>query len=150
MNRPLFILALLSQLASAQTSVEATPAAATPKAVVTAEWLANVKPLEAILDKVLKAYNAGDARAFWADAATKATPPPTPGTFKSLFEDYYKADFGKYLAKTLINGETFPDPALGVIVYEAKFEKRPKVKVSANFTREDGALRLMQIRFEKM
>jgi hypothetical protein len=145
----LLTLLALAPLASAQVSVEATPVPATPKVVLTAEMLAQVKPLEAVLDRALAAYNAGDAKAFWSDAATTATPPATEKTFKALYEGYYKADFGKYVSKTIVPTETQPDPNLGVLVYEAKFEKR-KVRVSANFIRESGTPKLVQVRFEKL
>ena len=151
MRPTLLIFLATASLLHAQTpvSVEATPAPATPKVTITPEMLAKVKPFEAILDKALAAFNAGDAKAFWADAAKTATPAPNEALYQRLYEGFYKAEFGKYVSKTLLPAETQPDPERGVVVYEAKFEKK-KVKVSANFQRENGAPKLVQVRMEKL
>jgi hypothetical protein len=108
---------------------------------------AQAAPLTQIVEKALKAYNDGDASAFFADFATTATPPPTAKTFATLYAGYYQSAFGKITALHLNPRETSADPDFAMIVYDAKFGKKTG-KVSANFIRENGAPKLVQIRIE--
>ena len=112
--------------------------------------LAAVRELTAVLDKALTAYNAGDQAAFFANFATTATPPPSERIFTELFEGFYKVEFGKIIALRLNPKETNPDPDFGMLVYDAQCERQPLAKVSANFLRENGALKIVQVRFEKV
>jgi hypothetical protein len=128
---------------------ETVQSAASPTPVVTikSELLA---PFEKVLDPALAAYNSGDVVSFDAFFARDAHPPADEHTFQALFEGIYQPEFGNYLAKRVMPAETVPDPDYGQVVYNATFEKRPRVKVSANFVRQDGALKIKQLRFEKM
>ena len=121
-------------------------AAATPDPKV----LAAVRELAAVLDKALSAYNAGDQAALFADFATAATPPPSDRIFTELFEGFYKVEFGKIVALRLNTRETNPDPDFGMLVYDAQCERQPLARVSANFLRENGALKIVQVLFEKV
>ena len=121
-------------------------AAATPDP----KLLAAVHELAAVLDKALSAYNAGDQAALFADFASTATPPPGDRIFTELFEGFYKTEFGKIVALRLNTKETNPDPDFGMLVYDAQCERQPLAKVSANFLRENGALKIVQVRFEKV
>ena len=121
-------------------------AAATPDPKV----LAAVRELAAMLGKALSAYNAGDQAALFSDFASTATPPPSDRIFTELFEGFYKAEFGKIVALRLNPKETNPDPDFGMLVYDAQCERQPLAKVSANFIRENGALKIVQLRFEKV
>ncbi|MDQ3622985.1 MAG: hypothetical protein M3463_10920 [Verrucomicrobiota bacterium] len=116
----------------------------------TEKLAAAVRPLAALLEDALAAYNAGDAQAFFRHAANSATPAPTPETFRALFEGVYRAQLGNFETKRLLAAESVPDPNHGLLVYEARFEKHPWVRLSANFTREAEALKLVQIRMEKI
>ena len=122
------------------TAIPATPAAQ----LIPAE----VKPFEAILDEALDAYNAEDAARFLACFGKAAMPPAEPRVFAAVFVGVYQSEFGDYVSKQLNTKETVPDADRGVLVYDAVFDKR-KVKLSANFLREQGALKLVQIRMEK-
>ncbi len=130
----------------AATPAAATPAAATPRIIKPEE----VAPLEKVLDGALAAYNAGDAAAFNACFASEAHPPATEPNFRALFEGIYKVEFGKYVSKKLLLAETYPDANHGQIAYDATFEKRTRVKLSADFSRQDGVLKIVQLRLEKM
>ena len=112
--------------------------------------LAAVRELAAVLDKALTAYNAGDQAALFADFASTATPPPSDRIFTELFEGFYKVEFGKIVALRLNPRETNPDPNFGMLVYDAQCERQPLAKVSANFIRENGAQKIVQVRFEKV
>ncbi len=121
-------------------------AAATPDPKV----IAAVQEQAAVLDKALSAYNAGDQAALFADFASTATPAPSDRIFTELFEGFYKVEFGKIVALRLNPKETNPDPDFGLLVYDAQCERQPLAKVSANFLRENGALKIVQVRFEKV
>ena len=110
---------------------------------------AQLKPLEMILDESLAAFNAADGAQFLAHFARNAVPPARPALFSSLFEGVYKQDYGKYISKKLLPKETAIEPARALIVFEAVFEKR-KVKVSANFVREQDAPKIVQLRMEPL
>ena len=121
-------------------------AAATPDPKV----LAAARELAVMLDKALNAYNAGDQAALFADFASTAAPPPSDRIFTELFEGFYKVEFGKIVALRLNTRETNPDPDFGMLVYDAQCERQPLAKVSANFLRENGTLKIVQVRFEKV
>ncbi len=112
--------------------------------------LEKLAPLEKTLDSALSAYNAGDPAAFAGSFAKDAHPPATEHTFHALFDGIYRAEFGKYVSKTLIPAESVLDPGYGQLVYNGTFEKRGRVKVSADFSEESGAPKIVQLRFEKM
>ena len=109
-----------------------------------------MRELAAMLGKALSAYNAGDQAALFSDFASTATPLPSDRIFTELFEGFYKAEFGKIVALRLNPKETNPDPDFGMLVYDAQCERQPLAKVSANFIRENGALKIVQLRFEKV
>lgn len=119
-----------------------TPAAKTDAAALQA--------MEAMFEKALTAYNAGDAAGFFADFAKGAAPPANEQTFRALFEGVYKAELGECVSKKLNTNESVADPTHGVLVYEAMYSNWPKVRLSANFIREGKALKLVQVRMEKM
>ncbi len=140
-----FAIAAIAALAQTATPKPATPAPVTPDPKI----VEKSQPLEAVLDRALTAYNESDAAAFVAGFSQSATPPATAEIFQTIYEGIYKADLGNYVSRKLNWNETTPDADRGLLVCDAKFEKAPKVKVSANFTRENGALKLVQLRFEK-
>ncbi len=128
------------------------PPAVVPAPAATADpkILPAARELAAVLDKALTAYNAGDQAALFADFASTATPAPGDCIFTELFEGYYKAEFGKITGLRLDARETVPDPEAGQLVYLAQCERAPLVKVSANFIRENGQPKIVQLRFEKI
>ena len=147
----LVILAALA-LAGVTACKRATPpaVAAAPAATPDPKIPAAARELAAVLDKALTAYNAGDQAALFADFASTATPAPSDRIFTELLEDYYKAEFGKITALRLNTQETVPDPEAGMLVYLAQCERAPLVKVSANFVRENGTPKIVQLRMEKV
>jgi len=122
-----------------------TPAAATPDPKIAEK----AKPFETVIENVLTAYNAGDAATFAAEFGQSAVPPMNAANFKAIFQDIHMPELGHYVSCALAWKETTPDPDRALIVCDAKFEKSAKVKVSANFTRENGAVKLVQLRFER-
>ena len=111
---------------------------------------AAVKPLEAVLDKALAGYNAGAQATFFADFAKSARPPANDATWTRLIDGYYRAEFGRVLTKKLSQSQTQPDADFGMLVYHTVTEKVRDAKLSANFVRENGALKIVQIRIEKV
>lgn len=125
-------------------------AAEAPAATPDPQLLAAARELAAVLDPALSAYNAGDRAALFAGFASTATPAPGDRIFTELYEGYYKAEFGKITGLRLNAQETVPDPEAGQLVYLAQCERAPLVKVSANFIRENGRPKIVQLRFEKL
>ena len=105
------------------------------------------KGLEEKVDKLLKAYNDNDWKAFFGDYAKSMSALATEPTYKMLYGD---KGFGKFVSKKLIDKETVSAGNLPLLVYEAEFEKEKKVKISVNFTKEDDQFKIMQVRFDKM
>jgi hypothetical protein len=114
------------------------------------ERKADPAKLEAMVDKAMKAYNDEDAKAFFADYAKSMAAIATEQVFKNLYVDQAKRDFGKYVSREPIAAQTVTIGDFPLLVYQAKFEKNDKVKISVNFTFEDGAFKVMQIRFDKI
>jgi hypothetical protein len=106
-----------------------------------------MKGLEEKVDKLLKAYNDNDWKAFYTDYAKSMSALATEPTFKMLYVD---KGLGKIVSKKLIDKETVSAGDFPLLVYEAEFEKDKKIKVSVNFTKEDGQFKVMQVQFNKM
>ena len=106
--------------------------------------------LEAKVDNVLKGYNDDDHKVFFADYAKSMAALATEQTFKTMYVNMAKKDFGKYVSKKLIPAQTVNTGDFPLLVYEGEFEKNKKVKISVNFTKEDGNFKIMQVRFDKM
>jgi hypothetical protein len=103
--------------------------------------------LEASVDKALKAYNAGDWKAFFADYAQSMSALANEQTFKALYESAAKPQFGNYVSRTLIAGESVTTGETPLLVYKAKFSKAD-AKLSVNFIKEGSALKIMQLRID--
>jgi len=100
--------------------------------------------LETSVDKAMKAYNAGDWKAFFADYAQSMSAIATEQTFKALYESGAKPQFGNYVSRTLIAGESSINDEAPLLVYKAKFAKG-EAKLSVNFIKEGSAMKLMQV-----
>jgi hypothetical protein len=104
--------------------------------------------LEPVLDRALVAYNAGNERAFLAEFASTAPGIRAEGAYRRLFDGIYKSEFGKFEGKRLDSKDSVPDRDWGALIYDAAFKKRAKSRLIANFIRENGVVKLMQIRFD--
>ena len=100
--------------------------------------------LEATVDKTMKAYNAGEWKAFFADYAQSMSAIATEQTFKALYESGAKPQFGNYVSRTLIAGESSINDEAPLLVYKAKFAKS-EAKLSVNFIKEGAAMKIMQV-----
>ena len=107
------------------------------------------KELESIVENAMKGYNAGDAKIFFADYAKSLSAVATPATFDALYTNMAMKEFGKYVSKKLIPGESVAQGETPLLVFEAKFEKNPRVKLSINFLQEAGKPKLMQVTIAK-
>ena len=107
------------------------------------------KPLDAIVEKAMKAYNEGDSKAFFADYAKLLETVATPATFDALYKNGAMKEHGKFVSRKLIVGESVVEGETPLLVFEAKFEKTPRVKLSVNFMQEEGKPKLMQVTIEK-
>lgn len=104
---------------------------------------------EAIMNRTLAGYNAGEATALFADFSANAVPAPTAETHRALFQGYYREEFGDYVDRRLYlrNSEILADRA--VLVWYATFTKAKMIRVSANFLTESGKPKIVQLRLEE-
>lgn len=97
----------------------------------------------------MKGYNAGDAKVFFADYAKLLAAVAVPATFDALYKNGELKEFEKYESKKLIAAQSVVEGETPLLVFEAKFEKNPKVKLSVNFMKEEGKPKVMQVTIEK-
>ena len=107
------------------------------------------KALDAIVENAMKGYNAGDSKIFFTDYAKSLSAVATPAMFDALYTNMAMKEFGKYVSKKLIAAESVVQGETPLLVFEAKFEKNPKVKLSINFLQEEGKPKLMQVTIAK-
>lgn len=106
--------------------------------------------LEETLIRAIDAYNAVDQKHFTAEFSSTAPGFEDPAAVRRLFFGYYLPEFGRLMTKRMLPKESDPDPDRGMLVYDAAFDKVPKARLSANFRRENGMIKLVQIRIEKV
>jgi hypothetical protein len=107
------------------------------------------KPLDAMVEKAMKAYNEGDSKAFFADYAKLLAGVATPATFDVLYKNKAMPEFGKFVSRKLVSAQSVVTGETPLLVYEAKFEKNPRVKLAVNFMQEEGKPKVMQVTIEK-
>jgi hypothetical protein len=106
--------------------------------------------LEKTVDTMLKAYNEGDAKTFNAQYAKTMAAVATEQTFNTLYKGQAMDKYGKFESKKAIDKETVATGDFPLLVYEGKFAKAEKVKISVNFTKDGDELKVMQVRFDPM
>jgi hypothetical protein len=107
----------------------------------------DIKALEAKVDAALAAYNAGDAKKFYADFSKSMEAITTPQVFDMLYTQGAKKQFGNYVSRQLIKGESVTDGDTLLLVYSVKCEKSDKVKLSINVQKEGPDYRFVQMQF---
>ena len=95
------------------------------------------------------AWSKGNAGAFYAQFAAKYVPADSAGVFTKVFAEVYAEEFGKLGEMKLISRESNNDRDYGMLVFSIATEKVPTAKLSVNFLREKGTLKLAQMRLEK-
>jgi hypothetical protein len=106
--------------------------------------------LERSAERILAAYNAGNLKALRAELASNAPGLADDAALERLFVGYYRADFGRLVAKRLAPNASHTHRDRGVLAYAATFEKAPRAAVFINFTRENGELKIAQLRLERI
>lgn len=108
---------------------------------------ATFKTVDAMIEKALAAYNAQDAKTFYADFAKMMAAIATEQAFETLYKTNYFATFGTYKSRTFkADASTLAD-GTGLFTYEGVFEKAPKALIQVNIVKEEGALKIMQLGF---
>ena len=105
--------------------------------------------MEQVNERILAAYRERDAERFAQEFSPGAIPPANEDYFRKVIIGLYHEEFGDITGKKL-TGETNADPNYGMLVYEVSCTKRPRAKISTNFRREDGELKAVQWRMEKL
>ncbi len=109
-----------------------------------------LQSMEQIFENALTAYNTLDSEKFLLCFSPTALPPANAAFFENIIKGLYHYEYGAVAGKKPIPGETSPDANFGMLVYEAQCKKRPAVKLSVNFRRENGDLKIVQWRMEKL
>ncbi len=122
--------------------------AATPK--FDSASTTSMQSMENIFDTAVAGYNGLESEKFLLCFSPTAEPPANAAFFENVIKGLYHHEFGAVLAKRLIPGETSPDADFGMLVYETQCKKRNAVKLSVNFRRESGDLKIVQWRMEKL
>ena len=125
---------------------EASPA---PEVVPAVENRQAMQEMEAVNERLLSAYRERDAERFAQEFSAQAIPPVNEDYFRKIVIGLYYEEFGDITGRKL-TGETSADPNYGMLVYEITCSKRIRAKISTNFRRENGALKVIQWRMEKM
>jgi len=136
---PLAVLVFATALARGETPVP--PATPDP---------ATIRELQRSVSRALGSYNSVDIQGMRREFSQKAPGLTDDGAFRRLFFRYYLEDLGRAKSMRFLKENSNLDPDRAMLVYEGAFDHWPRVKVSANFTREDGAPKLVQLRFEKI
>ena len=111
-----------------------------------------MKALDAKVDKLMEAYNASDATAFYAEWASSMAAICTPQVFKMMFVDGHMKNFGEYKSRKVIEAETVVAPGVpnGLLVFEAEFAKNAKIKLSINLMKEGEDWKFQQVTIAPM
>lgn len=111
-----------------------------------------MKGLDTSVDKLMEAYNAGDATAFYADWASSMAAICTPQVFKMMFVDGHMKNYGAYKSRKIIEAETVVAPGVpnGLLVYEAEFANNAKIKLSINLMKEGEDWKFQQVTIAPM
>ena len=125
------------------------PAAATQTNAITATPGAT-HDMEVVLAATLTDYNAKDEARFASHFSQQAEPRMDARVFQNLIVGVYHNEFGDVVSITLSSAESSADPDFGMLVYVVECKKRPKAKLSVNFRRENGVLKIVQWRLEKL
>jgi hypothetical protein len=109
-----------------------------------------VKELQKCVSRAIGSYNSVDIEGLRRQFSKHAPGLLDEGAYRRLFFRYYLEDLGRVRSMDFRPVDSTFDPDRATLVYEAKFDNWPAVKISANFTRENGEPKLVQVRFEKI
>jgi hypothetical protein len=114
-----------------------------------AEDKANVKDLEATIDAAMKAYNAGDWKAFFKDYSKDMSAIVSELSFNAMYGPTGVMGTGKYgkfvKRQELIKDQSVLEGANVLAHWHAEFAKVKKAKISVNFVKEDGKYKIQQV-----
>ena len=105
--------------------------------------------MESAFTNALADFNAKDETRFASHFSAQAVPPMDTHFFQKVIVGIYHLEFGEVLSKKINNTETAADADYGMLVYEVDCKKQAKVKLSVNFRREGGVMKIVQWRMEK-
>lgn len=109
-----------------------------------------LKAFQVPISRVLGSYNSSDVAGLRRQFSSRAPGLADEAAFRRLFVGYYLEELGRVKEVRLVPAASNFDPDNAMLVFATAFERWPLVKMSANFTREDGSLKLLQLRFEKV
>ncbi len=109
---------------------------------------ADMKAIDAIVSKAMKAYNEGDHKKFFADYAKAMSVIANEQTFNALYKMGAMATFGKFKSMKFIEKGSVTKGDFLLINYEGTFDKK-KGLIQVNFMKEDGKYRIQQLQINE-
>lgn len=145
--------------AFAQDGSDEAPAATTPAAGqpagagdATVVSVDATGPIDAMVDKAVAAYNAGDWKTFYADFTSTMAGIATEQAFDGLYKGMYGNQYGKVVKRGEPVKErcSIPtDAPVGLVVYKAEFEKVKEGFIAVNISKDGDVWKLMQVQFSQ-
>lgn len=106
------------------------------------------KTLDPVVERLVKAYNEGNWKAFYADYAKAMSALATEQSFNSLYTNMYKKQFGTIKTRKLnTQRTTMPSEMNGLIVYDVTCSKKNGV-LAVNWMKEDGKWKVQQVQLQ--
>ncbi len=109
-----------------------------------------IRSLDFIVDKTLQAYNDEDSIGFFKYFSPNSSALVSQKSFKAVYLDTYKKDFGGLQAKELLLEESLIDDTFPVLIYLGKFEQCAGVRIIFNFRKEKSGYKITQVRFDRV
>jgi len=101
-------------------------------------------------DTALRAYNREDARAFFTQFARRLEINTTAESFKSLYVNVYKKQFGNLVSRgDMIEDHSAFNEEAAVTCYEAEFTKVRDGRIVINWKNENGTYKIVMVEFQK-
>jgi len=104
------------------------------------------KDLEKMVVKLFEAYNQDDAKGVFADYISALKGLDSAQLYNALFKPH-KETCGKYKKHTFRKDGSSHSDDVVLMVLDVEFDKK-KAKVSVNFGKEDGKMKIQQVTIE--
>lgn len=107
-----------------------------------------VAEMEAVLNRALAAYNAGDRDGFLACFSTKTGAATDAEFFSTKIEAGCRRDFGTLSGDAFMSSRMTSDGNGGTLIHGVQSKRRQAAQLAAEFVREAGAMKLVSWRIE--
>lgn len=105
------------------------------------------KALDAMVENVVKSYNAGSWKPFFKDYAKAMSALATEQTFAALYTNNYKKSFGDIKSRKLNSSRTTFPAENGVLIYDVTCSKKNGI-LAVNWMKEGGQWKIQQVQLQ--